>query len=116
MLNKGNTVRTIVMDLSKAIETLNHDLHLYQLKAYGFDTNVLTFNQSYSSNRHQRIKVGDKFSKWQQNSTDLPQDSYFSTFLLMIFFFLLKLLHFATVQMTILCILQTKTDSDMTLQ
>ena len=35
-------------------------------------------------------------------------NAYFSTFLLMISFILLKLLHFATMQMTILFTLQTK--------
>ena len=42
MLNKGNKIRSIVMDFSKTFETLNHDLLLCTLKAYGFDTNALT--------------------------------------------------------------------------
>ena len=46
MLNKGNKVGTIVIDPSKALDTLNHDLILYNLKAYGFDTNALTFIQA----------------------------------------------------------------------
>ena len=40
-LNKGNEARAIVMDLPNAFGTLNHNL-LCKLKAYGFDTNVLT--------------------------------------------------------------------------
>ena len=35
------------------------------MKAYVFDENALIFIQSYFSNGHQIIKVGDKFSKWQ---------------------------------------------------
>ena len=62
MLNKGSKVGAIVMDLSKAFDTLNHNL-LCKLKAYGFDTNALTFIQSYYSKRLRRTKVGDKFSK-----------------------------------------------------
>ena len=46
MLNKGNKVGAIAMDLSKAFNKL------YKLKAYGFDTSALTFIQSYFSNRH----------------------------------------------------------------
>ena len=60
---KSNEVGVIVMDLSKAFDKLNHNLLLCKLKAYGFDTNALTFLQSNFSNRHQRTKVGDKFSK-----------------------------------------------------
>ena len=55
------------MDLSKAFDTPNYILFC-KLKGYGFDTNALTFFQSYFSNRHQRTKLGDKFSKWQKIS------------------------------------------------
>ena len=36
MANKGNKVGAIVMDLSKAFETLHHKLLLCKLKAYGY--------------------------------------------------------------------------------
>ena len=65
MLNKGNIVGVIIMDFSKAFDKLNHNLLLWKLKAYGFNKNALTFIQSYFTNRHQRAKVGNKFSKWQ---------------------------------------------------
>ena len=67
MLNKGTKVEAFVMDLSKAFDTLNHNLLLCKLETYGFDTNFLTSIQSYFSNRPQRAKVGDKFSKSQKN-------------------------------------------------
>ena len=51
MLNKGNKVGAIVIDLSKAFDTLSQNLLLCKLKAHGFDTNPLTFIQSYFSNR-----------------------------------------------------------------
>ena len=40
MANKGNKVGAIVMDLSKAFETLNHKLLLCKLKAYGYNKNA----------------------------------------------------------------------------
>ena len=63
MINKGNKVGEIIMDLSKAFDTLNHKLLLCKLKDYGIDKNVLTFIQRYFTNRHHRTKVGQKFSK-----------------------------------------------------
>ena len=45
MLDKGNKVRAIIMDLSKAFDTLKHNLFC-KLKAYGFNKNALTFMQS----------------------------------------------------------------------
>ena len=66
MLNEGFKVGAIVMDLSKTCDTLNHNLPLCKLKAYGFDGNALILIQSYFSDRPQIAKVGDKFSKWQK--------------------------------------------------
>ena len=64
MLNKANKVGAIVMDFSKACDTLNHNL-LCEAIALGFDTNTLTLIQRFFSNKYQIIKVGDKFGKWQ---------------------------------------------------
>ena len=65
---------------------------LRKLKTYGFNTKALTLIQSYFSNSHQRTKVDDKFRKWQKNFNRCVLRLYpwppFSTFLLMISFFL----------------------------
>ena len=63
MLNKGSKIGVIIMDLFKAFDTLNHNLLLCKLKAYGVYRNALTFIQSYFTNRHQRTKLGDKSGK-----------------------------------------------------
>ena len=75
MLNIGNKVGEIIMDLSKVFDTLDHNLLICKLKAYAFNKNVLTFIQSYFTNSHQRRKVGDKFSKWRKISTGVTQGS-----------------------------------------
>lgn len=41
-LNKREIVCTIVMNLSKVFNTINHDLLLAKLKYYGFSENPLT--------------------------------------------------------------------------
>ena len=41
----------IPMDLSKAFDTINHQLLIAKLHAYGFVKNSLTFLVSYLSNR-----------------------------------------------------------------
>ena len=56
MLKKGNKVEALVLNLSKAFDTLNHNLLPCELKAYGFDTTALTFIQNCFSNGHQRKK------------------------------------------------------------
>ena len=52
------------MDLSKAFDSLNHELLLAKLKAYGLDPNSVTFMKSYLTNRLQRCKTNNSFSKW----------------------------------------------------
>ena len=62
--NKGQKVGAIIMDLSKAFDTLNHKLLFKKLQAYGFDKKSLSFIESYFTNRKQRTKIGDSFSKY----------------------------------------------------
>ena len=46
----------ILMDLSKAFDTINHDLLIAKLGAYVFDTASLKLIKSYLTNRRQRRK------------------------------------------------------------
>ena len=109
IINEGNKVGAIVKNLSKAFDTLNHSLFIYKLKVYGFDTNALIFIQSHFSNRYQRIKVPGKFSKWQKILIGMCQGFILGLLLFNIFtgnllFLLLEILHYATMQMTMICI------------
>ena len=46
VLDNGNTC-ALIMDLSKAFGTINHDLLLAKLRAYGFSNNALNIRCSY---------------------------------------------------------------------
>ena len=52
---KGYT-GAILMDLSKALDTINHELLLAKLHAYGFSAHSLLILSSYLFNRKQRVK------------------------------------------------------------
>ena len=46
-LDEDKNIGAIFMDLSKAFDTLNHNLLLAKLNAYGFSNTSLLFIQSY---------------------------------------------------------------------
>ena len=54
---KGNIAGAIMMDLSKAFDTLNHELLIAKLEAYGFDKSALAIILSYLSDRWQRTEL-----------------------------------------------------------
>ena len=63
------------MDLSKAFDTINHQLLLGKWHAYGFSKQTLAIICSYLSNRKQRIKINNAFSFWKDLILGVPQGS-----------------------------------------
>ena len=56
----------MLKNLSKAFDTLNHDLLIAKLHAYGFDIKTLKLLHSYLTKRWQRTKVNSSFSTWSE--------------------------------------------------
>ena len=65
----------VLMDLSKAFDTINHDLLIAKLHAHGFSKESLKLIKSYLSNRWQRTKVNLSFSSWSELILGIPQGS-----------------------------------------
>ena len=63
------------MDLSKAFDTINHELLIAKLHAYGFNKESLELILDYLSNRWQRTKICDNFSSWAELLQGVPQGS-----------------------------------------
>ena len=61
-VDNGEYVSALFLDLSKAFDTINHDLLLAKLKAYGFSPNALKLMHSYLNNRKQQVQINNKFS------------------------------------------------------
>ena len=74
-LDQKGYAGAILMDLSKAFDTINHELLIAKLEAYGFEENALEIVTSYLSDRWQRTKVNTSFSTWRELLCGVPQGS-----------------------------------------
>ena len=64
-------------DLSKAFDTLNHELLIAKLSAYGFNNQSLKLIRSYLTNRQQKTKINKSFRRWTELLQCVPQGSVF---------------------------------------
>ena len=74
-LDNNGYAGAILMDLSKAFDTINHDLLIAKLHAYGFSSEALQIVCSYLSNRFQRVKINQTFSAWNKLIHCVPHGS-----------------------------------------
>ena len=75
-LDKGSMVVLIMLDLSAAFDTLDHDILLRRLQgSVGVESNALKWFQSYISNRTQLVTIGSKTSKATTIECGVPQAS-----------------------------------------
>ena len=74
-IDTGAFVSDLFMNLSKAFDTINHDLMLAKLKAYGFSNNALDLMHSYIKNRKQNVQINNKFSLGRNVIAGVPQGS-----------------------------------------
>ena len=84
-LDKCKKVGSIFMDLSKAFDTLKHNLLLAKLNAYGFSFNAIKLVQSYLSERFQRVNVNNNLSEWCKILLGVQQGSILGLLLFNIF-------------------------------
>ena len=55
-----------LMDLLKPFDTINHELLIAKLNAYGFSEPSLKLINSYQKDRMQHIKSNSTFSEWNE--------------------------------------------------
>ena len=75
MIDNHGYCGAVLMDLSKAFDTINHDLLIAKLHGYGFDKKSLRLIRSYLTERWQRTKINKPFSSWAELLEGVPQGS-----------------------------------------
>ena len=64
---------TVLKDLSRVFDTLNHELFTAKFSAYAFTSKQLRLMESYLTKKYQRTKINKSFSKWKGLSQGVPQ-------------------------------------------
>ena len=86
VLDKVGVAGGVLMDLSKAFDTIDHDLLIAKLEAYGFHKDALEIMVSYLSDRKQRTKISSVYSSWNSLLKGVPQGSILGPILFNIYF------------------------------
>ena len=81
------------MDLSKAFDSITHELLTAKIHAYDFSIDALTFFYSFLKKRKQNVSINNRInsthSVFQIFLSEVPQGSifgqFYSTYLLMLF-------------------------------
>ena len=85
MLDDKGYGGAVLVDLSKAFDTLNHDLLIAKFSAYGFEHDVLKLIYSYRTNRWHRTKINSAFRSWEELTKGVVQGSVLGPLLFNIF-------------------------------
>ena len=84
-LDKGNILLNIFLDLSKAFDTLDHEIMLYKLEYYGVTGPALQLLRSYLSDRKQYVEFENVKSDQSNIKTGVPQGSILGPLLFVIY-------------------------------
>ena len=84
-MDNGDTPIGIFLDLSKAFDTLNHNILLHKLKHYVLSKNSTGLIKNYLENRTQYVNFDNVDSDHQKISTGVPQGSILGPLLFLIY-------------------------------
>lgn len=82
--NKSNTL-SVLLDLSKAFDTIDHNILLYKLKYYGVRGTALKWFQSYLFNRRQFVCFNGTKSDVKEITFGVPQGSVLGPILFLVY-------------------------------
>ena len=74
-LDNDNVPGIVLMDLSKALDCIPHDLIIAKLSAYGFHEEALIYIYSYLKRRQQSVRINNTYSTFQLVLSGVPQGS-----------------------------------------
>ena len=74
-LNPGKITIGVILDFSKAFDTIQHHILLKKNYVYGIRSNILKLIESYLANRQQYVSINSNNSKHKPITCGVPQGS-----------------------------------------
>ena len=84
-LDKDTLVGAVMIDLSKAFDSVNHFILCAKLESYGVRGARLQWFKGYLSGRRQRVSIGNVTSDWSAILRGVPQGSILGPLLFTIY-------------------------------